>query len=32
MVLRETGTKLLIIILMRMPTKDGWPRVNAKPY
>ena len=32
MVLRETGAILLIIIVMRMPIKDGLPRVNAKPY
>ena len=29
MVLRETGAKLLIIIQMRMPIKDGRPRVNT---
>ena len=32
MVLRETGTILPILILMRMPIKNGRPRVNAKPY
>ena len=32
MVLRETGAILLTIIVMRMPIKDGRPRVNAKPY
>ena len=32
MVLRETGAKLLIITLMRMPIKDDRPCVNAKPY
>ena len=31
MVLIETGAKLLIMILMRMPINDSWPRVNAKP-
>ena len=30
MVLRETGAKLLMIIQMRMPMKDGRPRVNVK--
>ena len=32
MVLRETGTILLKLTLMRMPIKYGRPRVNAKPY
>ena len=32
MVLRETGAILLIMIVMRMPMKDGRPRVNVKPY
>ena len=32
MVLRKTGAILLVIIVMRMPIKDGRPRVNAKPY
>ena len=31
MVLREIGAKLLIMILMRLPVKDGRPHVNAKP-
>ena len=30
MVLGETGTILLMEIVMRMPIKDGRPRVNAK--
>ena len=32
MVLRETGAKLLTIILIGMHIKNGWPCVNAKPY
>ena len=32
MVFREAGTILLIKMVMRMPIRDGRPRVNAKPY
>ena len=32
MVLRQTGTILLMMIVLRMTIKDGRPRVNAKPY
>ena len=31
MLLREFGAKLLLMVLMCMPAKDGQPRVNAKP-